>query len=62
MVIVNLISHTTTQQGLQVYAEVDKNQYEVGIKVSDEDFNAIAITKDTFHGEWNYQIRPRTVT
>ena len=62
MVIVNLISHTTTQQGLQVYAEVDKNQYEVGIKVSQEDFNAIAITKNTFHGEWNYQISPRTLT
>lgn len=57
--IVNLIGHTTTQQGLQVYSKLDPNQYQLGIKVSDEDFNAIAITKDTFHGEWNYQINPR---
>lgn len=61
MIIVNLISHTTTQQGLQVSAELDKNHYEVGIKVSDEDFNAIDLSKDVFHGEWNYQISPRTM-
>ncbi len=51
MVIVNLISHTTTQQGLQVRASLDQNQYKVGIKVSNDDFNAIAITRDTFHGD-----------
>ncbi|MEG4076373.1 ISAzo13 family transposase [Microcoleus sp. Pol14C2] len=61
MIIVNLISHTTTFEGLQVSAELDKNHYEIGIKVSDEDFNAIEISKDVFHGEWNYQISPRTM-
>ncbi|BAY83850.1 transposase [Calothrix parasitica NIES-267] len=58
MVIVNLISNTTTKQGLTVHAQLDTNKYPVGIKVSDKDFNAIAITSYTFHGEWNYQINP----
>lgn len=62
MVIVNLISNTTTKQGLKVHASLDPNQYETGIKVSDDDFNKIAITKDAFHGEWNYQISPRKAT
>lgn len=62
MVIVSLIGNTSTKHGLTVHAQVDPNQYQIGIKVSDEDFNAIAITKDTFHGEWNYQISPRNST
>lgn len=62
MVIVNLIGHTTTQQGLKVSAEIDKNHYEIGIKVSDEDFQGIKLVRNIFHGEWNYQINPKIVT
>ena len=35
--------------------------YQKGREISDEDFDAIAITRDKFHGEWNYMISP-TVT
>jgi transposase len=58
-VVVNLIGSTTTVKGLKVKSELDKNTYEKGIKVSDEDFKKINIIKDKFHGEWNYTIQPR---
>jgi len=57
-VVVNLIGSTTTAKGLKVRAELDKNKYEKGIKVSDEEFKRLNIIKDEFHGEWNYTILP----
>lgn len=56
---INLIRNTTTQQGLQVEARLDKNRYETGIKVKDQEFKAIAIERNSFCGEWNYVIKPR---
>ncbi|MBV8739428.1 MAG: ISAzo13 family transposase, partial [Alphaproteobacteria bacterium] len=38
---------------------LDKNIYEAGIKVSDEELAELAIKRDEFHGEWNYRLRPR---
>jgi transposase len=58
-IIVKLITHTKTQQGLEIKAKLDKHQYKTGIKVDDTEFNAIALEKDKFHGEWNYRIQPR---
>lgn len=58
-IVVQLISHTTTTEGLQIKAKLDKHQYKTGIGVSDEAFDSILIEKDQFHGEWNYCIRPR---
>lgn len=55
-IIVNLIGATKTHKGLSVKCVLDKGTYETGIKVSDEEFNSINITKDEFHGEWNYTI------
>ena len=57
-VIVNLIAATTTRKGLQVRAELDSKPYPKGIKVTDEEFAAIRIVRDEFHGEWNYTISP----
>lgn len=59
-VVVNLIGHTTTQTGLKLRAELDDASYPKGIKITDEEFNAIAIERHEFHGEWNYQIQPRS--
>ena len=56
--IVNLIAATTTRKGLKVRAELDSNLYQKGIKISDEEFAAIRISRDEFHGEWNYSIAP----
>ena len=58
--IVKLIGSTTTTTGLKVKAALDTNRYESGIKVSDEQLNAVKITRAEFHGEWNYSIRPST--
>ena len=57
-VIVNLIAATTTRKGLKVHAELDSKPYPKGIKVTDEEFAAIHIVRDEFHGEWNYTILP----
>jgi hypothetical protein len=57
-VIVNLISATTTQTGLKVRAKLDTNSYPPGAKVSKKQIAEINIRPDSFHGEWNYTIRP----
>ena len=61
-VVVNLISHTTTNKGLKIRAMLDENTYDTGIKVSNADINSIALKKRRFHGDWNYQIKPRKTT
>ena len=57
-VIVNLIANTTTATGLTINAELDKNTYDLGIKVSDEELAEVNISRHSFHGEWNYTISP----
>jgi hypothetical protein len=57
-VIINLIAGTTTRKGLKVHAELDDSLYPAGIKVSDDEFKQIHLTRNTFHGEWNYRIDP----
>jgi len=56
--VVNLIAATTTQAGLVVRAALDTHQYEMGIKVSDEELARVRIVPHKFHGEWNYTISP----
>jgi hypothetical protein len=57
-VIVDLIGHTTTRTGLEIQAELDTGTYKKGIKVTDDELAAVRITRDDFHGEWNYTIAP----
>jgi hypothetical protein len=57
-VIVQLIGATTTDTGLTVCLEIDGNLYPKGITVTDQEMQAICITRDEFHGEWNYTISP----
>ena len=40
-------------------AELDQRPYEKGRMVADETFNALNLTRNPFHGEWNYVIRPQ---
>jgi hypothetical protein len=54
--IVNLIANTTTEAGLEVRASEDTKIYKKGIKISDEEFKTIKITRDNFKGKWNYTI------
>ena len=57
-VIINLIAGTTTTTALKVYAQLDERPYPKEIEVSDQELAAVNITRDAFHGEWNYSIDP----
>ena len=57
-VIVSLISSTSTKKGLKVQCIVDKNEYEKGKKISDEEMQTVNLTREEWHGEWNYAISP----
>jgi hypothetical protein len=48
--VIELISHTTTKQGLTVAAVTDSNSYPTGIKVSDEDLATLNIIREPFRG------------
>jgi transposase len=61
MVIISLVESTTTKKGLKVKCGLDTNEYETGIKVSEEELQRINISRDDFHGEWNYCISPSEV-
>ena len=58
-VVLELISHTTTKEGLAVTALKDSNTYPTGLKVSDEELAALNLSPDPFHGEWNYIMKPQ---
>ena len=60
-VIISLIGATTSTAGLKVYARLDENVYERGIKISDTALAAVNLHPDDFHGEWNYVIKPQVV-
>jgi len=61
-VIVNLIASTTTEKGLRVEAKLDRAKYPTGRKVSDREIDELDLRPDSFHGEWNYTIYPRSKT
>jgi hypothetical protein len=59
--IIELISHTTTEEGLTVTAVKDTDNYPTGLKVSDAEMAALKITSHSFHRDWNYTIQPQWV-
>jgi hypothetical protein len=59
-VIISLIAATTTSTGLKVYAQLDDRHYPKEVEVTDEELAAVNITRNSFHGEWNYTITPST--
>ena len=58
-VIVNLIANTRTEKGLKVQCSLDRDSYEKGIKISEEEMSKLNLKLDEFHGEWNYTIIPK---
>jgi len=38
--------------------QLDDRSYERGIEITDDQLAAVNITRDTFHGDWNYTITP----
>ena len=57
--VVELIGNTTTHGGLVVSATLDRGNYPTGLKVSQDDMDALHLEPDAFHGDWNYSIHPR---
>jgi hypothetical protein len=56
--VIDLIAATTTNTGLKVYARLDPNTYQTKLKVTDAEIEAVNLTRDAFHPEWNYTIHP----
>jgi hypothetical protein len=59
--IINLIAHTQTAQGLRVKCELDRRKYPPKVVVSDPQMAMVRLEAHSFHGEWNYTIRPNRV-
>ena len=57
--IVELISHTTTETGLKILSELNTNTDQKGIVVTKKEFETLSLTRQDFHGEWNYVLSPR---
>ena len=61
-IVVESIGSTKTTEGLEVHVWLDASTYEKGRKVSDQELDECVIVRNTFHGEWNYEIHPRMRT
>jgi hypothetical protein len=57
--VVALIQNTTTRTGLRVQAALDSASYPTKQVVPDDQFREVLLTRDPFHGDWNYTISPR---
>src|SRR5437762_6558 len=55
---VELIGNTRTEAGLLVRAALDEGVYPTGVKVTEEQLQAVNLHRADFHGEWNYTIKP----
>ena len=60
--IVNLIAKTTTAKGLRVTCRLDRRKYPTGRKISDEEMKRVNLKRNTFHGDWNYIVKPNCQT
>src|ERR1700693_2510658 len=57
--VVRLDRKSTTAKGLTVTCRLDRRKYVTGRKVTKAEMAQVNLHPDTFHGEWNYLIRPR---
>jgi hypothetical protein len=57
--VVELIGHTRTAAGLRVKARLDTATYATGRVVTRAEMKELALHPYDFHGEWNYELRPR---
>jgi DDE family transposase len=57
--VVALIGHTRTAAGLCVKAKLDKRRYPTGRVVTPTEMRDLALHPHAFHGDWNYELRPR---
>ena len=53
------LGHTRTAAGLRVKAKPDKRRYPTGRVVTRAEMRDLALHPHAFHGDWNYELRPR---
>ena len=58
--IVNMIGATKTRKGLRIKSRLDKNNYEKGKKISEDEMDELNIKYHDVNPQWNYTISPRT--
>ncbi len=56
--VVNLIGATRTSKGLRIQARLDRRDYELRQKISDEAMAALQLRPHETHPRWNYTILP----
>ena len=57
-VVVNLVSSTRTEEGLEVHCWLDSKTYRTGRKVTNEEMSTVRLKRNAFNGDWNYEIQP----
>lgn len=57
-IVVNLIGSTRTTEGLEVHCWLDEKDYQKGRKISKGEMEYVNLRRNTFHGDWNYEIIP----
>jgi hypothetical protein len=57
-VVIELVRGTKTGKGLKVFAMLNKNHYETGKKISDEQLAGVNLRAHSVHPMWNYTISP----
>lgn len=59
-IVISLIGSTRTREGLEVHCWLDAKKYEKGRKITNDEIQEVHIKRNKFHGEWNYEIHPRS--
>lgn len=62
-VTIDLIANTGPQAGLKIRAELDRDTYPIGLKITDAELTRLNLKLANFHGDWNYtllQLRKKT--
>jgi len=58
-VVLDLLNHTTTEEGLTVTAIKDSHTYPTGIEVTNDEMKDLHLIRHSFHPDWNYTIKPQ---
>jgi hypothetical protein len=57
--VVQLIGGVRTSSELSVKAQLDTRSYQTGICIADVQMEQLNLVPHSFHGDWNYTIKPR---
>jgi hypothetical protein len=55
-IILNLIEGTVTKSKLKISANLDRRNYETGLKITDEEFGKMKIVHHSINPDWNYTL------